>query len=66
MSKKHHRRNETQPATRRYVLRVVQRARDDILSALIHATRAPETMDEYLARQIEPLPEERIERAVNG
>jgi len=39
VSKKHRQRSEGRPVTRRYVLRVVQRARDDILSAIVHAER---------------------------
>ena len=42
MSRKHVHRADNQPVTRRYVRSVVQRARDDIISAIIHA---PETAE---------------------
>ena len=37
MSRKHAHRADNAPASRRYVRGVVQRARDDILSAIVHA-----------------------------
>lgn len=40
MSRKHRHRADNRPVTRRYVLRVVTRARDEILAALIHTQHA--------------------------
>ena len=40
MSRKHAHRADNAPASRRYVRSVVQRARDDILSAIVHGPAA--------------------------
>ena len=42
MTRKHAHRADNAPASRRYVRSVVQRARDDILSAIVHAPETPE------------------------
>lgn len=42
MSRKHRHRAENRPVTRRYVMRVVNRARDEILSAIIHGRQIDE------------------------
>lgn len=39
MSRKHAHRADNQPVTRRYVRSVVQRARDEIISAIVHQPR---------------------------
>ena len=41
MSRKHAHRADNQPVTRRYVRSVVQRARDEILSAIVHVAPTP-------------------------
>lgn len=44
MSRKHRQRADNRPVTRRYVARVVQRARDDIISAVVHGSPTPEAI----------------------
>ena len=44
MSRKHAHRADNAPASRRYVRSVVQRARDDILSAIVHAPETAESV----------------------
>ena len=70
MSRKHPHRAGNQPVTRRYVAGVVRRARDEIISAVIHEPREPLPTappgwgtDRYDSSSATP---ERIERAVNG
>ena len=72
MSRKHAHRAGNQPVTRRYVAGVVRRARDEIISAIVHSRSAePEPM--FLGwwptvrtdGLVGPTPE-RLERAVNG
>ena len=66
MSRKHHAVN--QPVTRRYVRNVLQCARDEIISAIVHDHDARDEgiipwrwADEIAAPSLE-----RLERAVNG
>jgi hypothetical protein len=65
MSRKHAHRADNQPVTRRYVRSVVQRARDEILSAVVNGYQ-PWPRDEQIMHGLEPVSPERIERAVNG
>lgn len=49
MGKRHHRsKADRQPVTRRYIARTVQRARDDIIRAVLFATAAPDVALERL------------------
>lgn len=64
MSRKHAHRADNQPVTRRYVRSVVQRARDEIISAIVK-TRDPELVTWARSLPQAPTPE-RLERAVNG
>ena len=68
MSRKHPHRAGNQPVTRRYVAGVVRRARDEIISAIVHDHDARDEgiipwrwADEIAAPSLE-----RLERAVNG
>ena len=52
MSKRHHRsKADRRPVTRRYLARTVQRARDDVIQALLFATRQPDDALETLDAQ---------------
>lgn len=55
MSRKHRRAERQQAVTRRYVLRVVQRARDDIIRAVVMSVPlddVPEPSEERIARVV--------------
>jgi phosphoribosylpyrophosphate synthetase len=66
MSRKHAHRAGNQPVTRRYVAGVVRRARDEIISAIIHQQTWPDQVDQPTYDFAATPSLSRIERAVNG
>ena len=67
MSRKHPHRAGNQPVTRRYVAGVVRRARDEIISAIVHDRDARDAWSAVrLAAEIDSPSPERLHRAVNG
>jgi hypothetical protein len=55
MSRKHAHRADNQPVTRRYVRSVVQRARDEIVSAIVNGYQ-PWPRDEQIMHGVQPMP----------
>ena len=64
MSRKHAHRADNAPASRRYVRSVVQRARDEIISAVVHSGDARDAWGVVQLAMIDPPPPERLARYV--